>query len=75
MSEVELRAPGFVDPSVLPHPSDARIAVRVSRPGLRAIRSGSPWLFDQAVESHKPAGASGDLAVVFDDNRRFAANG
>ena len=30
--------------------TDARIAVRVSRPGLRAIRSGSPWLFDQAVE-------------------------
>ena len=50
MSEVEQRAPGFVDAAVLPQSSDARIAVRVSRPGLRAIRSGSPWLFDQAVE-------------------------
>jgi len=75
VSEVEDRAPGFIDASVLPQPSDARIAVRVSRPGLRAIRSGSPWLFDQAVESHKPSGTSGDLAVVFDDNRRFAAIG
>jgi 23S rRNA (cytosine1962-C5)-methyltransferase len=75
VSEVEDRAPGFIDASVLPQPSDARIAVRVSRPGLRAIRSGSPWLFDQAVESHKPSGNSGDLAVVFDDNRRFAAIG
>ena len=75
VSEAEERPPGFVDPSVLPKPSDARIAVRVSRPGLRAIRLGSPWLFDQAVESHKPSGKSGDLAVVFDDNRRFAAIG
>jgi len=75
VSASELRQPGCVSIESLPQPSNARIAVRVSRPGLRAIRSGSPWLFDQAVESHKPAGSMGDLAVIFDEQRRFAAIG
>jgi 23S rRNA (cytosine1962-C5)-methyltransferase len=75
VSASELRQPGCVSIESLPQPSDARIAVRVSRPGLRAIRSGSPWLFDQAVESHKPTGSMGDLAVIFDEQRRFAAIG
>jgi hypothetical protein len=53
----------------LPQPSVHRIAVQVTKAGLRAVRQGSPWLYDQAVISHKPHGECGDLAVVFDDER------
>jgi 23S rRNA (cytosine1962-C5)-methyltransferase len=59
----------------LPQPSVHRIAVHVTKAGLRAVRQGSPWLYDQAVISHKPHGECGDLAVVFDDERRFAGIG
>jgi len=59
----------------LPQPSVHRIAVQVTKAGLRAVRQGSPWLYDQAVISHKPHGECGDLAVVFDDERRFAGIG
>jgi 23S rRNA (cytosine1962-C5)-methyltransferase len=55
--------------------ADRNVAVRVTGDALRRIRSGHPWVFDGSVVSAKPAGAAGDLAVVFDDQRRFAAIG
>lgn len=42
---------------------------------LRRVRSGHPWLFDHSITSVSHPGAPGDLAVVFDDDRRFAAIG
>jgi 23S rRNA (cytosine1962-C5)-methyltransferase len=49
--------------------------VRVTRDALRQIRGGSPWLYDGSITSISHEGAPGDLAVVFDDDRKFAAIG
>ncbi len=49
--------------------------MRITPDALRQVRSGHPWVFDDSVTSVSHAGAPGDLAVVFDDRRRFAAIG
>src|SRR5690606_3278890 len=59
----------------LPRPSDKRIALRVTPAAERALRSGHPWVFDQAIRKQSHAGQPGDLAVVFDSKRRFLAIG
>ncbi|MBU6316421.1 MAG: class I SAM-dependent rRNA methyltransferase, partial [Acidobacteria bacterium] len=59
----------------LPRPSGQRLAVRVTPDALRRVRSGHPWLFDHSITSVSHPGSPGDLAVVFDDDRRFAAIG
>lgn len=59
----------------LPHPADRRLAVRVTRDALRQLRGGSPWLYDGSITSVSHDGSPGDLAVVFDDQRNFAAIG
>ena len=59
----------------LPTVGDRRLAVRVTADALRQIRGGSPWLYDGSITSVSHDGAAGDLAVVFDDNRKFAAIG
>ena len=59
----------------VPPPSDRRLAVRVSRDALRQIRGGHPWVFDGSIRSLSHDGDAGDLAVVFDDDRKFAAIG
>src|SRR6478735_4697631 len=59
----------------LPKPSDRRLAVRVTPDALRQIRGGSPWLYDGSITSVSHEGSPGDLAVVFDDERRFVAIG
>ncbi len=56
-------------------PADRRLAVRITPDALRQVRGGSPWVFDGSVSSVSHEGAPGDLAVVFDDRRRFAAIG
>lgn len=60
---------------LLPRPGDRRLAVRLTPDALRQIRGGSPWVYDGSVVSVNHDGAAGDLAVVFDDRRRFAAIG
>ncbi len=59
----------------LPHPATKRIALRVSAPAERALRQNHPWIFDQAITEQSHAGAPGDLAVIFDNKRRFIAIG
>lgn len=59
----------------LPAVGERRIAVRVTPDALRRIRGGHPWVYDRSIESSRPDGSAGDLAVVFDRNRRFAAIG
>ena len=61
--------------SQLPAPSAKRIALRISAPAERALRQGHPWIFDQAITEQSHPGAPGDLAVIFDDKRRFLAIG
>ena len=59
----------------LPEPGEKRIAVRVTKDALRQVRGGSPWLYDGSIASVSHDGAAGDLAVIFDDKRKFAAIG
>ncbi|HNC88520.1 MAG TPA: class I SAM-dependent rRNA methyltransferase [Anaerolineales bacterium] len=61
--------------SQLPNPSAKRIALRISPPAERALRQGHPWIFDQSITEQSHQGAPGDLAVIFDDKRRFLAIG
>ena len=59
----------------LPQVSDRRLAVKLSKDALRQVRGGHPWVFDGAIKSIPDGGNPGDLAVIFDDNRRFVAIG
>ncbi|MDO9303611.1 MAG: hypothetical protein Q7T89_19645, partial [Anaerolineales bacterium] len=61
--------------SQLPPSATKRIALRVSAPAERALRQNHPWVFDQAVTEQSHEGAPGDLAVIFDNKRRFLAIG
>jgi 23S rRNA (cytosine1962-C5)-methyltransferase len=61
--------------AALRQPSSRRIAVRVTPDALRVIRSGHPWVYDRSIRSISVNGEPGDLAVVFDDRKRFAAIG
>lgn len=65
--------------STLPQAADRRIAVRVTPDALRQVRGGSPWVYDGSITSAgvtaDDPGLPGDLAVVFDDRRKFAAIG
>lgn len=78
MSIVEPSDSSSVD-DVSPQPR--RLAVSVTKDALRQIRAGHPWVFDGSVTRVKaPAGSAaegraGDLAVIFDDRRRFVALG
>ncbi len=59
----------------LPQVSDRRLAARLTKDALRQVRGGHPWVFDGAIKSISDGGSPGDLAVIFDDNRRFVAIG
>ncbi len=59
----------------LPIPGDRRVAVRITDEARRWVRSGHPWLFEKSINSTSGGGQAGDLAVVFDRNRRFQAIG
>ncbi|HEY5664719.1 MAG TPA: class I SAM-dependent rRNA methyltransferase [Ilumatobacter sp.] len=59
----------------LPPVGARRLAVRVTPDARRQVRGGSPWLYDGSITSVSGDGAPGDLAVVFDDDRKFVAIG
>jgi 23S rRNA (cytosine1962-C5)-methyltransferase len=59
----------------IPPPGERRLALRVTADALRALRQGHPWLFDRAIVRESGDGQPGDLAVIFDDRRRFVAIG
>jgi 23S rRNA (cytosine1962-C5)-methyltransferase len=61
--------------SQLPSTAAKRIALRVNAPAERALRQNHPWVFDQAITEQSHEGAPGDLAVIFDNKRRFIAVG
>lgn len=52
-----------------------RLAIRVTKDALRQVRGGHPWIYDEAITSASDHGRAGDLAVIFDDRRKFAAIG
>jgi 23S rRNA (cytosine1962-C5)-methyltransferase len=49
------------------------MAVRVTSDALRHVRNGHPWVYDHSITSSSHEGAPGDLAVIFDADRKFAA--
>jgi 23S rRNA (cytosine1962-C5)-methyltransferase len=59
----------------IPRPAARRIALRVTAMAQHALRVGHPWLFDRSILSTSKGGHTGDLAVIFDDHRRFLAIG
>jgi len=59
----------------LPASSNKRLAIRLTKDALRHVRAGHPWVFDESIASISHAGVPGDLAVIFDDKRRFNAIG
>jgi 23S rRNA (cytosine1962-C5)-methyltransferase len=60
----------------VPSPSTTRVAVRLTPDALRHVRGGHPWVFDGSIaDVSNPDAAVGDLAVVFDRDRRFRAIG
>jgi 23S rRNA (cytosine1962-C5)-methyltransferase len=62
-------------PSQLPSPNERRVAVRVTKDAQRQVRSGHPWVFPSSIVSLSHDGDAGDLAVLFDDDRKFVAIG
>lgn len=65
----------MINLDLLPRASAKRIAIHVKPAAERALRSGHPWVFDQAIRKQSHAGQPGDLAVIFDSQRRFLAIG
>lgn len=61
--------------ALLPKLATRRIALHVTREAERALRNGHPWLFQNSIERQSHEGQPGDLAVVFDQKRRFVAIG
>lgn len=59
----------------LRRPSARRLAVRVTPDALRHVRAAHPWVYEASITSITPGGQPGDLAVIFDDERNFAAIG
>jgi 23S rRNA (cytosine1962-C5)-methyltransferase len=59
----------------LPAPGRRRLAVRLTPDATRQVRGGHPWVYESAIRSVSHDGAAGDLAVVFDADRRFVAIG
>jgi len=63
------------DLALFPAVPERRVAVRVTKDALRQIRGGHPWVYADSVTSGDTSAPAGSLAVVFDDNRAFAAIG
>lgn len=59
----------------LPVVGEKRMAVRVTPDARRQIAGGHPWVFGESIASISHRGAAGDLAVIFDSDRRFLAIG
>lgn len=64
------------DLNSLPTSSEKRIAIRVKPAAERAIKSGHPWIYEDAIQEQSHDGKSGDLAIIYDKKKnRFLAVG
>ncbi len=70
-----LASGGMPLPPNLPTPADKRLAVRLTPDARRQVVAGHPWVYAESISSLSARGAPGDLAVVFDDKRKFVAIG
>jgi 23S rRNA (cytosine1962-C5)-methyltransferase len=61
------------------HPSVAeklpRLRLRITAAAENYVRSGHPWVFADSVREQNRAGASGELAVIYDRKDKFLAAG
>jgi len=55
--------------------SDNTVSIILTNKGLSAVRKGHPWLYDQAVAKINKEAHSGDIAVLYDNKRKFAGIG
>jgi 23S rRNA (cytosine1962-C5)-methyltransferase len=53
----------------------SRLRLRVSTAAERHARAGHPWVFADSVRAQNRAGATGELAVIYDAKDRFLAVG
>jgi 23S rRNA (cytosine1962-C5)-methyltransferase len=51
------------------------MAVRVTKDAHRHLRKQHPWIYNESLVSISHTGESGDLAVIFDDDRNFSGIG
>ena len=51
------------------------VRLRITADAERQIRAGHPWLFAESVREQNRAGATGELAVIYDRQNRFLAVG
>jgi 23S rRNA (cytosine1962-C5)-methyltransferase len=51
------------------------VTVRLTRSGERWVRKQHPWLYASAIRAQSGEAASGDLAVIFDRDRKLLALG
>ncbi len=70
-----IRVYALFDLHNLPTPSEKTIAIKISKPSIRNIKKGHPWLFESSITRESHPGKSGDIAVVFDEKRKFLAVG
>lgn len=71
-----MMTPSHADPLAhIPAPGERRLALRVTPEAQHALQQGHPWLFRQSITDQRGEGRPGDLAVIFDDRRRFMAIG
>jgi len=59
----------------LPTIATRRIALHITRDAARNLRGGHPWLFADSIVRQSHEGKPGDLAVIFNQKRRFLAIG
>src|SRR3978361_788824 len=62
-------------PPMLPAPGAQRLAARPTADARRQFVAGHPWVYDESITSISHRGVAGDLAVIFDDDRKFVAIG
>lgn len=61
--------------NAIPQPNEKRIAIHITPAAGRHLRKGHPWLFADSIRKQSFNGRPGDLAVIFDKNRKFLAIG
>lgn len=59
----------------IPPISPKNVAIRITKRAEKKLRQGHPWLFDGGITEESFAAKSGDVAVVFDQKRKFLSVG
>lgn len=55
--------------------TDKTVSVVLTPAGVKAVRSGHPWIYSKALSKINKKAHSGDIAVLYDNKRNFAGIG